>query len=169
MRRAAGWQMPPAGHPAPRHCISQGLNAFGHADRIGEGSSERCFRAPGDGTADACLRSRMAAKLIRLAPPDASRPVTISWAAGLALLVAMAIALFVWGWIRGSDARVLARLPAEERARLFQLTRNKAEAVCASPDLENQCRAEVELLSEFPECGADCHAFVVQHRPRASR
>ena len=81
----------------------------------------------------------------------------------------MAIALFVWGWIRGSDARVLARLPAEERARLFQLTRNKAEAVCASPDLENQCRAEVELLSEFPECSGDCRTFVARHKPRGSR
>jgi len=93
----------------------------------------------------------------------------ISWPAGLALLVALAIALFVWGWIRGSDARVLARLPADERARLFQLTRNKAEAVCASPGLEERCRAEVELLSEFPECSADCRAFVARHRPRASR
>jgi len=111
----------------------------------------------------------MAAKLIRLAPPDASRRVMISWAARLALLVAMALALIVWGWIRGSDARVLARLPADERARLFQLTRSKAEAFCASPELEDQCRAEVELLSEFPDCSADCRAFVAQHRPRASR
>jgi len=122
-----------------------------------------------DGTADACPRARMAAKLIRLAPPDASRRVTIGWPAGLALLVAMAIGLFVWGWLRGSDARVIARLPAEERARLFQLTRSKAEAVCEEPRLEDRCRAEVELLSEFPECSADCRAFVARHRPRASR
>jgi hypothetical protein len=95
--------------------------------------------------------------------------VTIDWPAGLALLIAMAIALFVWGWVRGSDARVIARLPAEERARLFELTRSKAEAVCAEPRLEDQCRAEVELLSEFPECSGDCRAFVARHRPRASR
>jgi hypothetical protein len=92
-----------------------------------------------------------------------------SWPAGLALLVAMAIALFVWGWIRGSDARVLARLPADERARLFQLTRNKAEALCAEPGLEDQCRAEVDLLAEFPECSAECRTFVTRHKPRGSR
>ena len=94
---------------------------------------------------------------------------TVSWSLGLALLVATVFALFFWGWARGSDARVLAGLPTAERARLFQLTRNKAEALCTQPNLEEQCRAEVELLSKFPECGADCQTFVAQHRPRASR
>ena len=122
-----------------------------------------------DGTADACPRARMAAKLIRLAPPDASRRVTIGWPAGLALLVAMAIGLFVWGWLRGSDARVIARLPAEERARLFQLTRSKAEAVCAAPGLEDQCAAEINLMAKFPECSTECRAFVAVHKPPASR
>jgi hypothetical protein len=111
----------------------------------------------------------MAPKLLRLSSLDAPRRMTVGWPVGLALLVAMVIALFVWGWIRGSDARVLARLPADERGRLFQLTRNKAEALCAEPALEDRCRAEVELLAEFPECTADCRAFVAQHRPRSSR
>jgi hypothetical protein len=111
----------------------------------------------------------MAPKLLRLSSLDAPRRMTVGWPVGLALLVAMAIALFIWGWIRGSDARVLARLPAGERARLFQLTRSKAEALCAEPDLEDRCRAEVELLLEFPECGNDCQAFVARHRPRGSR
>jgi hypothetical protein len=93
----------------------------------------------------------------------------VNWLAGVAVLLAFAIALLLWGWIRGSDARVLARLPVDERARLFQLTRNKAEALCAERDLEEQCRAEVELLSEFPECSAECQTFVARHKPRGSR
>ena len=111
----------------------------------------------------------MTPKLLRLAPLDASRRMTASWPVGVAVLIVAVFALFFWGWTRGSDARVLARLPTAERARLFQLTRNKAEALCAQPNLEEQCRAEVELLSEFPECGADCRTFVARHRPRASR
>jgi hypothetical protein len=94
---------------------------------------------------------------------------TVSWPVGLALLVAMVFALFFWGWARGSDARVLAGLPTAERARLFQLTRNKAEALCTAPGLEEQCQAEVELLSQFPECGADCQTFVARYKPRGSR
>jgi hypothetical protein len=94
---------------------------------------------------------------------------TPSWPAGVALLAALVIALLVWGWTRGSDARVLAGLPAAERARLFQLTWSKAEALCAEPGLEEQCRAEAALLSEFPECGADCRTFVARHKPRGSR
>ena len=90
-------------------------------------------------------------------------------AAGLALVLAAALALFVWGWTRGSDARVLARLPVDERARLYQLTRSEAEAVCAEPGLEDRCREEVELLSEFPECSGDCRTFVARHKPRGSR
>jgi hypothetical protein len=41
--------------------------------------------------------------------------------------------------------------------------------VCAAPDLENRCQAEIDLLSKFPECGAECRAFVAVHRPPASR
>ena len=94
---------------------------------------------------------------------------TVSWPVGLALLVATVFALFFWGWARGSDARVLAGLPTAERARLFQLTRNKAEALCTAPGLEEQCQAEVELLSQFPECGPACQTFVARYKPRGSR
>jgi len=94
---------------------------------------------------------------------------TVSWPLGLAVLVATVFALFFWGWTRGSDARVLAGLPTAERARLFQLTRSKAEALCTEHGLEEQCRAEVDLLSQFPECGADCQTFVARYKPRGSR
>jgi hypothetical protein len=111
----------------------------------------------------------MTPKLLRLEPVDASRRMTVSWPVGLSLLVAVVLGLFFWGWTRGSDARALAGLPTAERARLYQLTRSNAEALCAEPGLEDQCRAEVKLLSQFPECSADCQTFVAEHRPRASR
>lgn len=84
------------------------------------------------------------------------------------VLVLLAL-VFFWGWSRGYDARVLAHMPRAEREKLFQLTRGKAEALCGDPDLEERCRSEVDLLSKFPECGAECQEFVARHRPRASR
>jgi hypothetical protein len=111
----------------------------------------------------------MSAKLMRAASLDAPEKTAIGWPAGIVLILSALILLFVWGWSLGSDARILARMAPSERARLFQLTRNKAEVLCVTPDLEDGCRAEVDLLSKFPECGADCQGFVASHRPRASR
>jgi len=88
---------------------------------------------------------------------------------GTAVLAAMAIALFLWGWSRGSDARVIAHMAPADRATLFQVTRSKAEVLCANPRLEDRCLAEVDLLSEFPECGTECREFVARHRAHGSR
>jgi len=93
----------------------------------------------------------------------------LAWPVGLGLLVVVALVLFSWGWTRGADARTLARLPADERARLFHVTRAKAEAFCEDREFEDRCRDEVDLLAEFPECDAACRTFVASHRPRASR
>jgi hypothetical protein len=111
----------------------------------------------------------MGVERIRVASSDAQRRMAGAAPLGLAVVIAVMVVLFVWGWTRGSDARVLAALPRDERARLFQLTRSKAEAFCAEPRLEERCREEVKLLGEFPECAGECRAFVAQHRPRGSR
>ena len=108
-------------------------------------------------------------KPIQPASSDARRGMSLRWPAGLVLLVAMAALLLVWGWSRGSDARILARLPADERARLFQLTRDKARVLCADQALEDRCRDEVDLLSKFPECDTECRSFVARNHPPASR
>jgi hypothetical protein len=110
----------------------------------------------------------MPAKLIRDPSLEAWRRTSLGWPAGVALLVVVILLAF-WGWTAGSDARVLGRMPPAERARLFQLTRDDAEVLCATPDLEDRCRAQVDLLSKFPECGTECQAFVARHRPRAAR
>lgn len=89
------------------------------------------------------------------------------WRAGLA--IALLLIVFGLWWGLGSDSRVLGRMDPAERARLFQVTRSSAEAICATPGFEERCRAEIELLSKFPECGTECRAFVARNRPRASR
>src|SRR5262249_15805309 len=162
MSRARG--EPPPWIASRRVCWTPVMQTASHAL-----AKETLSRALPDATPDACRQTQVNLKLLPLAPVEASRRVIVGWPVGMAILVALVTALFVWGWIRGSDARVLARLPADERARLFQLTWSKAEAVCAEPGLEDRCHGEVELLSEFPECGVDCQAFIARHRPRGSR
>ena len=112
---------------------------------------------------------QMPLKPLRDASEDASARPSRGWRAGLVLVVAFVAVLLFWGWSRGSDARTLARMPAAERARLFRLTRDKADALCADRDLEDRCREEVELLSKFPECDAECRTFVARNLPSASR
>lgn len=111
----------------------------------------------------------MAAKPLRADSLDTPVKTALGWPAGIVLMLAGLILLLVWVWSLGSDARILARMAPTERARLFELSRNKAEALCAAPGLEDQCRAEIDLLSKFPECGADCRMFVAAHKPPASR
>ena len=111
----------------------------------------------------------MPAKLLRIASAETPRRTARTWPAGIAVLAALAIVLVLWGWSETSDARVLARMTPADRATLFQVTRNKAEVVCANPELEDQCRAEVDLLSKFPECRTECRGFVAAHRPHGTR
>jgi len=47
--------------------------------------------------------------------------------------------------------------------------RTSGQAFCADRQLEDRCRAEVELLAEFPECDAVCRSFVARNHPRGSR
>jgi hypothetical protein len=108
-------------------------------------------------------------KLMRAESVETPVKAAPGWPMGIVLILAVLILLLVWGWSLGSDARILARMAPTDRARLFQLTRSKAEALCAAPDLEDRCRAEIDLLSKFPECGAGCQGFVASHRSRASR
>ena len=123
-------------------------------------------RGSGDGTTDARRSRQVQVRVI----PDSmqlGRRSALGWRALLALLLLLVV--FALWWTFSSDARVLERMAPAERAKLFQLTRSKAEAVCAEPGLEDRCREEVELLSEFPECSGDCRTFVARHKPRGSR
>ena len=108
-------------------------------------------------------------KLTRAESLDPPERTVIGWPAGIVLILSVLILLFVWAWSLGSDRRILARMAPSERGRLFQLTRNKAEAVCAAAGLEDQCRAETDLMAKFPECTDECRAFVAAHKAPASR
>jgi hypothetical protein len=112
---------------------------------------------------------QMSLKLMRAERLDAPTKPALGWPAGIVLILAVLILLFVWGWSLNADARILSRMAHPERARLFQLTRGKAEALCAAPGFEDQCQAEINLLAKFPECDAGCRAFVAAHRSAASR
>ena len=87
----------------------------------------------------------------------------------MGLLLAVLALAFAWGWKESSESRALARMNAADRARLFAATRDEATALCSDPDLEERCRTQVELLSFFPECNAECQAFVARHRVRSVR
>ncbi len=87
----------------------------------------------------------------------------------VALLLAVLVLVFVWGWERNSDARAIARMNPADRAKLFGVTRTEAVALCADPELLERCQAQVELLSHFPECDPECQLFVARHRPRGVR
>jgi hypothetical protein len=108
-------------------------------------------------------------KPMRAASLDAPVKPAPGWPAGIVLILAVLMVLLVWGWSLGSDARTLARISPSERGRLFQLTRDKAGALCTARGLEEQCQAEIDLLSKFPECSTECRAFVAAHRSAASR
>jgi hypothetical protein len=111
----------------------------------------------------------MPAKLLRVASAETPRQTAPAWPVGIAVLAVLAVLLLLWAWSESSDARVIARMAPADRATLFQVTRNKAEVVCGNPELEEQCHAEIDLLSKFPECGAECRDFVAVHRPHGSR
>ncbi|HVP61384.1 MAG TPA: hypothetical protein VMT11_12530 [Myxococcaceae bacterium] len=87
----------------------------------------------------------------------------------LVLLLAVLVLVFVWGWERNSDARAIARMNPAERAKLYAATRAEAIGLCSDPELLERCRAQVELLSHFPECDGECQTFVARYRPRGVR
>ena len=71
--------------------------------------------------------------------------------------------LELWGWLRNADSRALASMDPDLRGELFRRSRADSEAICARPELEDECRARLEFLSRFPECDASCRALVANH------
>jgi hypothetical protein len=97
------------------------------------------------------------------------RQETLPWAVRAGLLLAVALTVVVWAWLRNADARALANMDPDLRGELFVRSRAEAEALCARPDLSEQCRARVEFLSLFPECDQSCRELVARQRGRATR
>jgi len=96
--------------------------------------------------------------------PSRRRPEALPRLAQIAILVAIILLLAVWGWLRNADSRALASMDPDLRGELFRRTRAATEAICARPELEDECRDRLEFLDRFPECDASCRALVAKHR-----
>jgi hypothetical protein len=94
-------------------------------------------------------------------PVDVFRP--------LALVLVGLILFAVWGWLRSADSRALASMDPDLRGELFRRSRAEADALCARPELEEECRSRLTFLEQFPECDASCRAFVAAHRRPPTR
>ena len=82
----------------------------------------------------------------------------------MAIVLAVIAVLALWGWLRNADSRALASMDPDLRGELFRRSRAEAEAICARPELEDECSARLEFLGRFPECDASCRALVAKHR-----
>ncbi|HUM11191.1 MAG TPA: hypothetical protein VLT82_09610 [Myxococcaceae bacterium] len=87
----------------------------------------------------------------------------------LGLVLAAVLLLVLLGWLRNADSRALASMDPDLRGELFRRTRAEAEALCARPELEEECRSRLEFLERFPECDASCRALVARHTRRPVR
>jgi hypothetical protein len=93
----------------------------------------------------------------------------VAWFARVAIVLAVIALLALWGWLRNADSRALASIDPDLRGELFRRSRAEAEAICARPELEDECRARLDFLGHFPECDASCRALVAEHRRRPAR
>lgn len=99
-----------------------------------------------------------------LYPKETTRTRFPWWAMGLTIL-AVCLALFLS--LYNSRWFALRRMPAAERAQLFQSVRETVKTTCPSPEpaLQAECRDQLDLLFMFPECDAGCEALAAQYRP----
>jgi hypothetical protein len=101
--------------------------------------------------------------------PARRRQDLLPWSARIGLAVAAILLLAIWGWLRNADSRALASMDPDLRGELFRRSRADAEAICARPELENECLSRLEFLARFPECDASCRELVARHQRRPAR
>jgi hypothetical protein len=87
--------------------------------------------------------------------------------AGLAFVVAMAASSADFG---GG----LTKLPAADRAALFQRAMTDVDGACTTPParegaLRDHCRQQAQFLRRFPECDARCQRLAASILPHARR
>jgi hypothetical protein len=92
------------------------------------------------------------------------RPEALPWSTRIAIAVAVISLLAVWGWLRNADSRALASMDPDLRGELFRRSRADADAICARPELEDECSSRLDFLARFPECDASCQVLVARHR-----
>jgi hypothetical protein len=90
------------------------------------------------------------------------RQEALPWAARAVVLLGAVLTVVVWGWLRDADSRALASMDPDLRRELYVRSRAEAEALCARPELRDECRARVEFLARFPECDQSCRELVAR-------
>jgi hypothetical protein len=110
------------------------------------------------------------------ADPDrggAKRSSKRKFVVAVAVVVVAALSLAVWIWREGAERRALLRMPAAERAALYQETRASAEALCQQAEkerwLEDRCHSALQFLAAFPECDESCASLVRRHTAQPAR
>jgi len=97
------------------------------------------------------------------------RQESLPWLTRALVVLAMALTVAVWGWLRNADSRALASMDPDLRRELYVRSRAEAEVLCARPELGDECRTRVEFLSRFPECDAGCQDLVARQLRRPTR
>ncbi len=97
------------------------------------------------------------------------RPESLPRGTRILVLGLAAVLVALWGWLRNADSRALAGMDPELRRELFQRSRAETEALCARPELVDECRARAEFLERFPECDASCRDLVARQLRRPTR
>ncbi len=68
-----------------------------------------------------------------------------------------------WVWAKEAERRAVRKLPAAERAAVYERTLRNVETVCVPPQgLSNYCESQARFLAAFPECDAGCKRLVRQ-------
>jgi hypothetical protein len=101
--------------------------------------------------------------------PGRRRQESLPWLTRLLVVLALALAVGVWGWLRNAESRALASMDPDLRRELYVRSRAEAEVLCARPELEDQCRARAEFLARFPECDASCRELVARQLRKPTR
>jgi hypothetical protein len=87
---------------------------------------------------------------------------------GLALLAGV----FTYVWAEGEERRALRRLPAAERAAIYQRTMENLKTVCdpaPGRSLREFCRSQAAVVLDLPECDVACQEIARRHFSLPSR
>jgi hypothetical protein len=92
---------------------------------------------------------------------------------GGAFAAALVVLVVAWRASVGAEDRALRRLPADERATLFERSWQSAVSLCEQAASEEafrgRCASASTFLLAFPECDEACHGFAHANASPATR
>ncbi|MFN7955911.1 MAG: hypothetical protein U0610_29630 [bacterium] len=102
---------------------------------------------------------------------QAASPLELNPRRVLGWVVAVLAVLGAWFWWNGAEERAIRRLPAAERAALYQRELASFESMCMGDPataLDAECRHRATILSWLPECTAECTHLISKVIPVGS-